>query len=96
MAKQYYMYVILTADNTFYCGFTDDVARRFATHVAKKGAKYTQVAKHHPLTLLYQEAFADKSTALRAEAAFKKLTRKQKEKYLREHGIKDFTPVGKV
>lgn len=93
MDKQYYMYVLLTADNTFYCGFTDDVKRRFAMHVAKKGAKYTRVAKRHPLTLLYQEVFADKSTALKAEAAFKKLTRAQKEKYLREHGIQDFTPA---
>lgn len=91
--KPYYMYVLLTADNTFYGGFTDDVGKRLATHEAGKGAKYTRPARRHPLRLLYAEAFATKSAALRAEAAFKKLTRLQKEAFLREHGVTDFTPV---
>ncbi len=71
--KPYYMYVLLTADNTFYGGFTDDVGKRLAVHEAGKGAKYTRPARRHPLRLLYAEAFATKSAALRAEAAFKKI-----------------------
>ncbi|KRN33358.1 hypothetical protein IV68_GL000156 [Weissella halotolerans DSM 20190] len=85
------MYVLLTADNTFYAGFTDDVGRRFATHQAGKGAKYTRPKRRRPLKLLYAQAFTDKSTALKAEAAFKKLTRSQKEDYLRMQGVQDFT-----
>ena len=73
MDKPYYMYVLLTADNTFYGGFTDDVGKRFATHEAGKGAKYTRPASRHPLKLLYAEAFATKGEALHAEAVFKKL-----------------------
>lgn len=91
--KPYYMYVLLTADNTFYGGFTDDVGKRFAVHAAGKGAKYTRPASRHPLRLLYAEVFPTKSAALRAEAAFKKLTRVQKETFLREHGVTDFTPA---
>jgi len=91
--KPYYMYVLLTADNTFYGGFTDDVGKRFATHQAKKGAKYTRPASRHPLRLLYAEVFATKGDALRAEAAFKRLSRAQKEVFLSERGVQDFTPA---
>ena len=91
--KPYYMYVLLTADNTFYGGFTDDVGKRFATHQAKKGAKYTRPASRHPLRLLYAEAFATKGDALRAEAVFKKLSRAQKERFLKARGVQDFTPA---
>lgn len=85
--KEYYMYVILTADNMLYTGFTDDVARRFATHQAFKGAKFTKIKSKHPLTLLYQEAFTTKHDALSAEWHFKHQSRAQKEMYLREHGV---------
>ena len=87
MNKPYYMYVLLTADNMLYCGFTDDVGKRLATHEAGKGAKFTRPAKRHPLTLVYAEAFTTKHDALHAEAMFKKLTRKQKEHFLQNHGV---------
>ncbi|AVH75668.1 GIY-YIG nuclease family protein [Weissella koreensis] len=85
--KKYYMYVLLTADNTFYGGFTDNVLRRLAVHEAGKGAKYTRPKKRHPLHLIYSEEFETKGDALRAEAAFKKLTRLKKETFLLDHGV---------
>ncbi|MCM0582291.1 GIY-YIG nuclease family protein [Weissella diestrammenae] len=91
--KNYYMYVLLTADNTLYTGFTDNVQRRLATHAAGKGAKYTRPASRHPLKLLYDEVFTSKSDALKAEARFKKLPRQKKVKYLMAHGVTDFTPL---
>lgn len=87
MDKKFYMYVLLTADNTFYGGFTDDVLRRLAVHEAGKGAKYTRPKKRHPLRLIYSEEFETKNAALKAEAAFKKLTRANKETFLIEHGV---------
>ncbi|MCS9990630.1 MAG: GIY-YIG nuclease family protein [Weissella confusa] len=93
MTKPYYMYVLLTADNTFYGGFTDDVGKRFATHEAGKGAKYTRPASRHPLKLLYAEAFDNKSDALKAEAAFKKLKRIDKVAFLKARGVTDFEPA---
>lgn len=85
--KSYYIYVLYCADDSLYCGFTDNVARRFKTHQEYKGAKYTRVKKRHPLRLLYSEQFSTKHDALSAEYHFKHQTRRQKELYLREHGI---------
>lgn len=34
MSKPYYIYVLYCADQTLYCGFTDDVKKRVATHQA--------------------------------------------------------------
>ncbi|GAB6092182.1 GIY-YIG nuclease family protein [Furfurilactobacillus curtus] len=87
MAKPYYFYVILCADQSLYGGFTDDVGRRFATHQAGQGAKYTRPKFRHPLRLLYAEAFPDKSSALKAEYAFKHQSRAKKIAFLHEHGI---------
>ncbi|MBM7434986.1 GIY-YIG nuclease family protein [Leuconostoc rapi] len=85
--KRYYFYVLYTADGYFYGGFTDDVQRRLKTHESRKGAKFTRVKSRHPLQLIYEESFDTKHDALRAEAAFKKLTRKQKEFFLIAHNI---------
>lgn len=87
MMKLYYFYVLYTADGYFYGGFTDNVQRRFKTHESGKGAKFTRVKSRHPLKLIYEESFETKHDALHAEAAFKKLTRKQKELFLTEHHI---------
>ena len=45
-----------------------------------KGAKYTRTRL--PVTLLYQEEFPDKPSAMSAEALFKRKTRQQKLEYI--------------
>ncbi|GAB2026405.1 GIY-YIG nuclease family protein [Lactovum odontotermitis] len=41
--KYYYTYVLLCADETLYCGFTDDLDKRLTVHNSGKGgAKYTR------------------------------------------------------
>ncbi|WP_178195482.1 GIY-YIG nuclease family protein [Ligilactobacillus sp. Marseille-Q7487] len=84
--KKYYVYVLCCSDQTLYTGFTTDVTKRLAVHNAGKGAKYTKTRR--PLHLLYFEEFVDKSQALKAEYAFKRLTRIQKVAYLRDKGVK--------
>lgn len=86
--SRYYRYVLYCADGTLYCGYTTDVARRFAQHAAGKGAKYTRVKARHPLRLLYATSFSSKHAALSAEWHFKQLTRCQKEAYLAARGIR--------
>ena len=49
--SQFYMYVLLCKDQTFYTGYTVDLEKRIATHNAGKGAKYTRMRT--PVTLLY-------------------------------------------
>lgn len=85
MNKKYYTYIILTIDNTLYCGFTDDVQKRFQAHLAGKGAKYTRA--HKPEKLLYQACFDTKVEALKEERRIKAMTRKQKVEMLNENNI---------
>lgn len=83
--QTYYFYVLLCADRSLYGGFTTNVAKRFATHLAGKGAKYTR--SHRPVRVLYQEAFTTKHAALHAEWAFKHQSRQRKLRYLAAHGV---------
>lgn len=70
------VYILKCADGTLYTGISNDVEKRIKVHNNGKGAKYTRVRL--PVTLAYQEAASDRSTASKREAALKKLTRKQK------------------
>lgn len=72
----YFVYILLCADGTLYTGITDDVARRAAVHNSGRGAKYTR--GRCPVQVVYREACADKSAALKREAAIKKLSRERK------------------
>lgn len=81
MNKKYYTYVILTKDNTLYCGYTDDVEKRFEAHVLGKGAKYTRA--HKPLKIVYTACFDTKSEAQKEECRIKAMTRKEKLEFLK-------------
>ena len=45
MASNHYFYVLLCHDNTFYGGYTTDLARRLKEHNDGVGAKYTRLKK---------------------------------------------------
>ncbi len=72
----WFVYMLRCGDGSLYTGCTDDVVRRLAVHQGGKGAKYTR--SRLPVALAYQEELPDKSSALRREAAIKRLTRQQK------------------
>lgn len=76
MCKKYYTYILLTEHNTLYCGYTDDVNKRFQAHLCGKGAKYTRANK--PVKIVYQKEFDNKSDAMKEEARIKKLTHEEK------------------
>ena len=84
-SKVHYFYVLLCKDGTFYGGYTTDLARRLNEHNQGIGAKYTKLSKRRPLQMIHAECFATRSEAQKAEYAFKQLTRRQKETYLRTH-----------
>jgi len=69
-------YLLRCADDTLYCGITNDLEKRLAAHNAGEGAKYTR--GRVPLKLIYQEDCADKSTALKREIEIKRLSRDKK------------------
>ncbi len=72
-----YTYILRCADDTLYCGWTNDLTARLAAHNSGKGAKYTR--GRGPLTLVYSEIFPTQSEAMRREAEIKRLSRAQKQ-----------------
>lgn len=77
---KYYLYILLTVDNTLYCGIARDVKKRFMEHISGKGAKYTR--SHKPLKIVYTKEFENKSEALREEIRIKKLSKKEKQRLI--------------
>lgn len=84
--KQFYFYVLLCRDGSFYGGFTTHLKARLDTHNAGIGAKYTR--SRLPVKLLYYQVLQTKSEALSAEAKFKHLTRGQKERFLQSRHVR--------
>ena len=80
MENKAFMYVLECADGSLYTGYTTDIKKRLHIHNAGKGAKYTRARL--PVTLLYQEEFPDKPSAMSAEALFKQKTRQKKLAYI--------------
>lgn len=78
----WYVYMLRCRDGSLYTGYTDDPERRLATHNSGKGAKYTR--SRLPVVKVYEECFADKSEAMRREAAIKRLKKAQKEALVNE------------
>ena len=72
----YYVYILKCCDGTLYCGYTNDVEKRFETHQSGKGAKYTR--GRLPLELVYTEEFETKSEAMKRECEIKKMSREKK------------------
>ena len=77
MSEKHFVYILLTQNDTLYCGYTDDVDKRFKEHLSGKGAKYTRANK--PVKIVYKKEFLTKSQALKEEYRIKhKLTKAQK------------------
>lgn len=74
--KSFYVYILLTENNTLYCGYTDDVEKRFKLHLEGKGAKYTRANK--PIKIVYQKEFKTKIEAQKEEYRIKHLSKKSK------------------
>ncbi len=72
----YFVYLILCSDKSLYCGITTDVKRRFQEHKTGKGGNYTR--SHKVVKIVYIEKAHDRSSALKREAAIKRMTRAQK------------------
>ncbi len=69
---RWYVYLIECVDGSVYTGIAVDVERRYAQHLAGKGARYTR--SRPPTQLLAQFEYPDRGAASRAEHAIKQLT----------------------
>lgn len=63
-------------NDSLYCGYTDDVEKRFQAHIEGRGAKYTKA--HKPVKIVYKKEFDTKSEAMKEEYRIKHLSRKEK------------------
>ncbi|MBP3820651.1 GIY-YIG nuclease family protein [bacterium] len=77
MSEKHFVYILETERGTLYCGYTDNVEKRFLKHQSGNGGKYTRANK--PIKIAYTKEFSTKSDALKEEYRIKhKLNRKQK------------------
>ncbi len=76
-----YIYILRCADDTFYCGWTNNLQRRIRIHNEGRGAKYTR--SRLPVKIIYYEEFESYIEAQKREYQIKQLTRKQKEELIK-------------
>jgi putative endonuclease len=82
--KPWFVYILRCADNTLYCGVTNDMARRLARHNAGTASRYTR--SRTPVTLVAAVETPGKGDALRLEIAVKKQPRNRKVAFLQSRG----------
>ena len=84
-AGNWTLYVLRCRDDSLYCGITNDLERRVDQHQKGTAARYTR--GRGPVTLAAQWPQPDRAAALRAELAFKRLSRAAKERRMRDAGL---------
>lgn len=78
--KRFFTYILLTVNNKLYCGYTDNLEKRFQAHLDRKASKFTRA--NRPFKFVYTKEFLTKSEAMKEECRIKKLSRKQKEELI--------------
>lgn len=79
--RTYWIYILYCENNSYYTGYTTNINRRYADHLAGKACKYTRSFK--PLKLSQSwEIIGDKSLAMKLEYYIKKLSHAKKEELI--------------
>lgn len=78
MSGSWHVYILRCADGTLYTGIARDLERRLLQHNGERagGPKYTRGRR--PVRLLWTGCAKDRSSALRQEAAIKRMKRAAK------------------
>ena len=72
----WFCYLLRCADDSLYCGITNDLDKRLAAHNAGTASRYTRVRL--PVVLVYVEPCESRSAASKREMEIKRLTREKK------------------
>lgn len=76
-SAEWYVYLLVCKNRTFYCGISKDVEKRLEQHNAGRGARYTR--GRAPLELVWSTKDAlSYSEALRLERRIKAMSREDK------------------
>jgi len=89
MESDWKVYLLRCSDNSLYTGITLDLNRRLDEHNnnGRLASAYTRARR--PVTLVYQESYANRSSASKREAEIKKMNKIEKEKLvINKHGKK--------
>jgi putative endonuclease len=71
-----FVYLLRCADETLYCGWSTDPARRLEEHQAGTASRYTR--SRRPLELVWTSECSSRSEAMRREAGIKRLSAAEK------------------
>jgi putative endonuclease len=82
--KQYYVYILLCCDGSYYTGVTNDLDKRLDDHQnGINPESYT--SKRRPVTLVFYEVFADVNQAIAFEKQVKGWRREKKEALINDN-----------
>ncbi|MCS4308126.1 putative endonuclease [Rheinheimera pacifica] len=76
--SNWYLYMVQTGSGMLYTGISTDPVRRLRQHSGELAGGAKALRGKGPLTLVYQQPVADKSTAAKAEYQLKQLSRSAK------------------
>jgi putative endonuclease len=77
------VYILRCSDDTLYTGITTDLESRVRVHNAGKGAKYTR--GRGPVRVVWSRGEFTESEARKEEMQIKKMSREDKEIYVRDN-----------
>lgn len=78
----YWVYILLCENNTYYTGFTNNLLKRYRSHIDGTGkCKYTRSFKPVKIAQAWP-INGGKAEAMRVERLIKKLSRTEKEKII--------------
>lgn len=84
---KHFVYIVECRDGTYYTGYTPDIEKRVKLHNSGRGARYTRDRK--PVKLMWRKQYKYFKKAFLEEKRIKQLTRKQKEKLVKEYVEKE-------
>jgi len=76
--NQYFVYILLCSDSSYYTGVTNNLDRRLYEHEASFDPK-SYTFKRRPLKLVFQKIFTEVTQAIAFEKQVKGWSRKKKE-----------------
>ena len=79
-----FTYLLRCSDGSLYCGWTNDLQKRLASHNAGTGGKYTRTCL--PVELVYYEEYATRQEAMSREYHIKRLSRQEKLRLIESGG----------
>jgi putative endonuclease len=82
--KQYFVYILLCSDGSYYTGVTNDLDRRLFEHDSGHDTKAYTFSRR-PLKLVFCESFNDINQAIAFEKQVKGWNRKKKEAIINGH-----------